>query len=212
MESTSIKDLYFIMKISKLINLKYPLILASESPRRLKLLQQLGFSFTIQPANVDEDNLEDGLHPAEHVSQLAERKARAISNITKEKSIIIGADTIVVLDGNIMNKPRDKDHAFEMLKILSNRTHIVYTGIAVVESVSNRTIIRHEKTDVTFRELTDDEIATYVDSGSPMDKAGAYGIQDDFGAVFVSHIEGCYYNIVGLPLQLLYVTLRDFLK
>jgi septum formation protein len=116
----------------------------------------------------------------------------------------------VVIDDMILNKPSDPEDAFRILKILSGNTHKVYTGLSIVESVSQNWITDFQTTEVTFRELSDEEIWLYIEGGSPMDKAGAYGIQDDFGALFVSHINGCYYNIVGLPVQLLYMMLKRF--
>ena len=198
-------------KITELLNLNVPFILASKSPRRRRLLTQLGFEFGIMPAEIDEDDI-DINDPAEFVTSLALAKAETIAAKLDEKAVILGSDTTVVIDGKMINKPADKDEAFRMLKTLSGRTHTVYTGIALVESVSGRFVTDLQKTDVHFRELDDDEIKAYIDTGSPMDKAGAYGIQDDFGAVFVDNIEGCYYNIVGLPLELFYRKLKEFLK
>jgi septum formation protein len=111
-----------------------------------------------------------------------------------------------------LNKPTDEEDARKMLRTLSHNTHTVYTGIALIEARSDKRMVTLQKTEVTFRELDDEEIAAYVATGSPLDKAGAYGIQDDFGAVFVSNISGCYYNIVGLPLELLYTTMKRFIK
>jgi septum formation protein len=111
-----------------------------------------------------------------------------------------------------LHKPKDCNEAFEILKNLSGRTHQVYTGITLINNYSQKIINEYSKTDVTFRELSDDEIYAYIESGSPMDKAGAYGIQDDFGAVFVRHINGCYYNIVGLPIELFYRMLKESLQ
>jgi septum formation protein len=123
---------------------------------------------------------------------------------------IIGADTIVVLDGEMLGKPNDRVEAVDMLKRLSGRTHTVVTGIALVEVPSGRNTVEVESTKVTFREIPEEEIREYVDGGSPLDKAGAYGIQDDYGAVFVTRIEGCYYNVVGLPLARLHTMMRRF--
>ena len=201
-----------MMKISDLLNLHKPLVLASASPRRKKLLEQLGFEFEIMTANIDENDMPLDTNPADYAMRLAKMKAQDVAYELKYPAVVLGADTIVVLDGKILNKPDDPEHAKQMLRTLSNNTHTVYTGIAVVESISDRQSVKVQKTDVTFRELGNEEIDAYVASGSPMDKAGAYGIQNDFGSVFVSHINGCYYNIVGLPLELLYKTLAEFLK
>jgi septum formation protein len=139
------------------------------------------------------------------VRELSQRKALYIrEEIGGAKAIILGADTIVVIDGQILNKPSDPEHAFMMLKQLSNRMHEVFTGITIVESHTGKIKSEVQRTEVYFRELQDQEIWDYIASGSPMDKAGAYGIQEDYGAVFVSKINGCYYNVVGLPLEKLY--------
>ncbi len=124
-----------------------------------------------------------------------------------ENGIIISADTIVVLETEILGKPRNESEAKKMLKKLSGKTHTVYTGFAVHNSINDKTITDYEKTLVTFRKLGGKEIENYVKTGSPMDKAGAYGIQDDFGAVFVKKINGDYYNVVGLPIAGLYMNL-----
>ncbi len=126
--------------------------------------------------------------------------------ITPE-GIIITADTIVVIKGKVIGKPKDKKEAEKILKTLSGRTHTVYTGFSVYNSLNGKTITDYEKTFVTFRKLAVHEIREYIAGGSPMDKAGAYGIQDDYGAVFIKKINGCYYNVVGLPLTKLYQTL-----
>jgi septum formation protein len=200
-----------MLNIAKLINLDKPFILASQSPRRQKLLRQLGFDFEVLPADIDEDDFSDGIDPVQHVKELSLKKAEFIAKQIGKPSLVLGSDTIVVLNGTILNKPTDKQDAIRMLNILSGNTHIVYTGIALVDSETMKNKVSVQKTEVTFRTLTQDEIEAYVETGSPLDKAGAYGIQDDFGAVFVSHIDGCYYNIVGLPLELLYSTMKEFL-
>jgi septum formation protein len=124
--------------------------------------------------------------------------------------LYIGSDTIVVLGNEILEKPADSKDAAKMLQKLSSNTHTVYTGVALFDSANKKEDIRYEETKVSFRQLNAKEIDAYISTGSPMDKAGAYGIQDDFGAVFVNRIEGCYYNIVGLPLQLLYKMLMEY--
>jgi len=195
-----------------MLTLPYPLILASGSPRRKVLLHQIGLNFTVQPSNVDESLIAtDGAHPEEFVRHLALLKAQDAARAIDAQSIVLGADTIVVLNDQILGKPVDSDDAARMLRSLSGKTHTVYTGIALVDSQSYRSVTAVQHTDVTFRELSDAEISDYVASGSPLDKAGSYGIQDDFGAVFVEHIVGCYYTIVGLPLELFYRTLRAFI-
>jgi len=183
-----------------------PIYLASKSPRRRKLLKQLGLNFKAFSVDLDEEIL-DGEHPTQTVKRLALHKMEEAKKKIEE-GIIITADTIVVLNKEIIGKPKNKKDAEQILKKLSGNTHTVYTGFAIYNSKKNQTVIEYEKTLVTFRDLTLKEIKDYIASGSPMDKAGAYGIQDDFGAVFVSRINGCYYNVVGLPLSKLYSSLQ----
>jgi septum formation protein len=186
------------------------LYLASSSPRRAQLIKLLGAKHVvISPTDVNETH-DGNLAPAEYVRQLAIDKAKALIPKLSEHGIIIGADTTVVLENAILGKPNDAQDAKAMLRRLSGNTHIVYTGVALVDSATDKDHSFVEKTFVTFRELSDNEITEYVASGSPMDKAGSYGIQEDHGAVFVSRIEGDYYNVVGLPLCSLYLALRDF--
>lgn len=199
-----------MVHLNDLLKLPLPLVLASQSPRRRALLEHVGFSFTSVVPDVDEDAVLTTLPPATYVQELAVRKARRGAMLCTTPSIVIGSDTTVVLDGAILNKPVDADHARQMLSTLSGRTHTVHTGLALVQQERGRVFTTSTSTDVTFRILDADEIAAYVAGGSPLDKAGAYGIQDDFGAVFVRHIHGCYYTIVGLPLETLYTSLRSF--
>lgn len=184
-----------------------PIILASASPRRKKLLEQINLKFKTLSVNLDERQLPKE-KPFRMVKRLAEEKLQlALQKIAH--GIIITADTIVVLDGKIIGKPKDEIDAVKILKKLSGRKHTVYTGFAVFNTITNKKICSYEKTFVQFRKLTNEEISLYVDSGSPMDKAGAYGIQDDFGAVFIQSISGCYYNVVGLPLSRVYHALKE---
>jgi septum formation protein len=145
--------------------------------------------------------------PVENAKVLAHRKAECVAG-HHTNAVILGADTIVAVDGAMLGKPQDASDAAMMLKRLSGRTHTVVTGFALFDRPTGRVIVDAEETRVTFRELPEDEIEEYVAGGSPMDKAGAYGIQDDYGAVFVTRIEGCYYNVVGLPLARVYAALR----
>lgn len=196
--------------IPSVLHLHLPLILASKSPRRRQLLEQLGLIFSVIPADIDELSMPLDIPPAEYVQALARYKAEAVAGLLgNQPTLVLGADTIVVIDGKILNKPLDDREAYTMLKSLSGRTHTVYTGIALTNAHTMHTITSLQTTEVTFRVLEDDEIYGYIATGSPMDKAGAYGIQDDFGAVFVSNIRGCYYNIVGLPLEMVYRMLRS---
>lgn len=186
-----------------------PLILASQSPRRVQLLRQIGWNPIVMPCDVPEV-FDPAKSPAANAKELALKKALCVARELKT-GVIIGADTIVVLDGEMLAKPEDKEDAVRMLKRLSGRTHTVNTGVALAEP-SGRNLVDVEATEVTFREIPEEEIREYVDGGSPMDKAGAYGIQDDYGAVFVTRIEGCYYNVVGLPLARLYQMMNKFLN
>ncbi len=182
-----------------------PIFLASGSPRRKKLLHQLNLKFEVLPVDIDESR-KGSETPVKMVKRLAvEKLSRARKQV--DTGIIISADTIVVLDAEILGKPRTEAEAKKMLRKLSGKTHIVYTGFAVHNSVNDKTITDYEKTLVTFRKLGEKEIDNYIKTGSPMDKAGAYGIQDDFGAVFVKKINGDYYNVVGLPIAGLYMNL-----
>lgn len=201
-----------MLRLNDVLRLPRPLVLASQSPRRQALLRHIGFEFDVVVPNVDEDAVPTTIPPESYVMQLAEAKARRGAELVSQASIVIGSDTTVVLGNTVLNKPVDHDDAVRMLTMLSGRTHTVYTGISLVDSATGRCITTSRHTHVTFRHLDADEITAYVESGSPLDKAGAYGIQDDFGAVFVSHVEGCYYTIVGLPLELLYTTLRVFAR
>lgn len=199
-----------MLKISELLDLKVPIVLASASPRRKHLLESLGFEFTIQASNFDEESMEY-LSPENYVQELAYQKAKNIAENLSYPAIVIGADTTVILDNKMLNKPSNPEHAYQMLSMLSDNWHYVYTGISIVDSTSKKYIKSYVQTKVHFRKLDDKEIWAYINSGSPMDKAGAYGIQDDFGALFVSRIEGCYYNVVGLPLEHFYEKLKEFL-
>jgi septum formation protein len=186
----------------------HSLILASRSPRRQQLLRQIGLQFDCIPSGVEE--IIDGtVTPAEHVTILAERKARDVA-LRLSGGIVIGADTIVVHEDEIIEKPADAADAVRMLQRLSNQKHEVFTGYSLVEAGSERVLTRFVRTHVWFRRLSTDEIVSYVESGSPMDKAGAYGIQDDFGAVFVRRIIGDFYNVMGLPLCDFYCAYRRF--
>ncbi|HEY8341508.1 MAG TPA: Maf family protein [Calditerricola sp.] len=177
-----------------------PLVLASGSPRRRELLAQLGLSFEVRPSDVDE-SLEPETAPAQAVETLALRKARAVAAECSE-GLVIGSDTVVVIDREILGKPRDAKEAEAMLRRLAGRTHRVYTGLAVVDAETGACRVGHSVTAVRMSALTDAEIRRYVATGEPMDKAGAYAIQG-IGATLVTHIEGDYFTVVGLPLFLL---------
>ncbi len=186
-----------------MLRLRVPLVLASRSPRRRDLLTRLGVPFSVHPSEAEE-TLPPGASPGEAVRLLAQHKAEAVAPDHPE-ALTLGADTLVVLGETVLGKPADEDAAAAMLRRLSGRSHIVYTGLALAHA--GRTVTAHEATEVRFAALTEAEIAAYVATGSPLDKAGGYGIQDDLGALFVEGIQGDYYNVVGLPLHRLYRTL-----
>ena len=188
-----------------MINFNQQIFLASKSPRRRKLLKQIGLKFKSFQVDLHEE-IFDGEHPVQTVKRLSLHKMKEAAKKVNN-AIIITADTIVVLDHEIIGKPKDEKDAFKILSKLSGRTHEVYTGFAILNQKTKKQIVSYEKTKVTFRILSKNEIVDYIKTGSPMDKAGAYGIQDDFGAVFVEKINGCYYNVVGLPIQKLYKVL-----
>jgi septum formation protein len=174
------------------------------------LLKQLGLKFSLRPSTVEEV-IDPRRSPAANARLLALAKARDVSNRVR-LGIVIGADTIVALGNTMLGKPKDRRDARRMLKLLSGKEHIVYTGFALVDAESGRYVAKVEKTRVRFRQLSDAEIRRYVASGAPMDKAGAYGIQDDHGAIFVDKVNGCFYNVVGFPLTRFYLTLQEFLR
>jgi septum formation protein len=184
-------------------------ILASSSPRRQQLVRQMGADFMIVTPDVDE-RLIPGESPEQMVERLSLEKALAVHH-GRDAGVVLGSDTVVVLDGDILGKPADAADARRMLARLSGRMHTVFTGFALLDVGTGRRVVSHERTDVTFRELGEEEIVRYVESGSALDKAGAYGIQDDFGAVFIERIAGDYYTVMGLPLARVYVELRAML-
>jgi septum formation protein len=184
------------------------LVLASQSPRRQELLQSLGLDFLVVPAGINENSIQ-GRTPAELAEATAYAKARWTSAQVGE-AIIIAADTIVVLDeGEILGKPKGQGEAIEMLSRLSGKGHRVITGVAIMDSENGQESVFHETTQVFFRRLSPTEIERYVATGEPLDKAGAYGIQGK-GALLVDRIDGCFFNVVGLPLPKLGQALLDF--
>jgi septum formation protein len=171
-----------------------PVVLASASPRRRELLRLVGIEHTVIPADIDETR-PPGEAPAVYAERLAREKAGAI---VRDDAVVIGSDTIVVVDGDVLGKPRDREQAVAMLRRLSGRAHVVMTGVAV--AWRGRISSGVEEVGVTFRALDDDEIRRYVETGEPMDKAGAYGIQG-FGATIVDRVDGDYFAVMGLPLN-----------
>lgn len=186
------------------------IVLATASPRRHHLFKQVGIPFLVDPADIEEIIPENG-SPDHIVRDLAQQKGNCVAKRHTD-SLILSADTIVVLEGQILGKPENPAHAISMLRSLRGTTHQVFTGVSCILVDKNGTLIRSfsfaEKTNVTFSALSIIEIEQYVASGTPMDKAGAYGIQDDFGSLFVKRIEGDYYNVVGFPLNLFYETIK----
>ncbi len=188
-------------------SLQFPFILASNSPRRKEILTQAGFQFSVLPSDVDES------FPAEMKAQevpvmLAERKAKALLD-TCENSLILAADTVVILDNEILNKPVDKQDALQMLKKLSGKTHEVVTGIALASPQGIVTVA--DSAFVTFRELANWEMEWYVRGGSSLDKAGAYGVQDFIGMAGIEQLNGSFYTVMGLPIYHVYQLLKPFI-
>jgi len=177
------------------------LVLASASPRRAELLRQAGINFTIMnPAIIEEMTLSD--NPAEMVVNIAQKKALAVTRRLKG-GFVLAADTVVVCNEQVLGKPGDRDEARRMLKMLSGNEHNVFTGLALYDIAAASCETGFSKTRVWMKPLKNRHIDVYVKSGEPMDKAGAYGIQGK-GALFIDRIEGCYFNVVGLPLSLLF--------
>ena len=172
------------------------IILASKSPRRQELMRLLGLEFTIRTADVDE-TMDPTRPPEQEVVRVGGLKAQKIAETAQPEDIVVAADTIVVVDGAVLGKPKDEEDAFRMLRLLSGRGHEVMTGLNVwhAGTLHQQAVI----TQVHFRPMTDAEIRAYIATGEPMDKAGSYGIQG-YGAIFVDHLEGDYFSVMGLPL------------
>lgn len=177
------------------------IILASASPRRSELLTAIGVEFEVAPSQVPEHPIPDEA-PPDYITRLARAKVIAVAR-KREGGLVIGADTIVVLDGQLLGKPKDEEDAEQMLRKLSGRWHAVMTGVALYDVGTRREVADYEKTLVRFAQLSEREIGWYVKTGEPMDKAGAYAIQG-YGGLFVEEIAGNYSNVVGLPLPLVY--------
>ena len=180
------------------------IILASSSPRRRELLSMIGLDYRIETSG-EEEIQPLGLSPAEYVKTLALQKAQPVANL-HPKDCVIGADTIVYLEGDILGKPHTPEVAKAYLRRMQGKQHVVYTGVAVLRN--GAVDVRHCETRVTFAPMTEREIETYVATGEPLDKAGAYGVQGP-GGVFVDRVEGNYFNVIGLPLPMLYRMLID---
>jgi septum formation protein len=183
------------------------IILASSSPRRQEMLRNLGLDFTIHPSGADE-SVDDGLKPAAIVELLAERKAADVASYYKE-GLVIGSDTIVVLEGKVLGKPKDEQDAFTMLSSLQGTSHSVFSGLAIIDAGTGKRKTGYVETKVTMREVTSEEIRQYIATQEPMDKAGAYAIQG-LGSIFVEGIVGDYFSVVGLPVRLMADYLKQF--
>ena len=185
----------------------YNIILASQSPRRQQLLKDMGFDFKVIVTDVDE------IYPPtmpvfEIPVYLAEMKANALSKEIKENTLIIAADTIVTIDNDVLGKPKDEADAFNILRQISGRKHQVITGVCLKSALKQKSF--YAESNVYFRDLSDEEIKYYITNYKPYDKAGAYGVQEWIGYVGIEHIEGSYFNVMGLPTQMLYKELISF--
>jgi septum formation protein len=188
-------------------SLQYPFILASNSPRRKEILTQAGFQFSVLPSDVDESFPSD-MKAQEVPVMLAERKAKALLE-TCAGSLILAADTVVILENEILNKPLDKQDALQMLTKLSGKTHEVVTGIALASPQG--IITAADSAFVTFRELANWEMEWYVRGGSSLDKAGAYGVQDFIGMAGIEQLNGSFYTVMGLPIYRVYELMKPFI-
>lgn len=184
------------------------IVLASASPRRRELIEKYNLKIEIVKSTIEE-KIAQGELPEQVAMSLAYEKAYDVSKAFHDEEIIIGADTIVVFQNEILGKPKDYEEAFNMLKILSGRAHCVITGIAIVKANTNVKVVDYEKTSVVFKSLTDEKIQRYLNTGEYKDKAGAYGIQG-YGEILVEKIEGCYSNVVGLPMPKLEMLLEKY--
>jgi len=188
---------------------KYPIILASGSPRRKQLLEQIDLEFEVVPSQIYED-FSLNLSPTDFVEYYAQEKAKDVANSYSDKWVI-GADTIVVCESHILGKPKNEKDSFQMLKRLSGNTHQVITGVSIQNIKQDISESFHERTNVTFNTLSDNIINYYIETYEPFDKAGSYGIQDWF-SVCVNRIDGCFYNVMGFPLSSFYSHFIDLLE
>ena len=186
------------------------LILASKSPRRQQLMRELGLEFDIRANGDDEELYPDGLSMTEIPVYLAQHKAIPLAASLRDNEILITSDTIVWCNWQVIGKPKDKEDAFSILSLLSGNMHTVVTGVCLTSTKASSTFFA--TTNVYFRKLADEEILYYIDRYKPFDKAGAYGIQEWIGYIGVERIEGSYYNVMGLPVQTLYLELQKFVN
>jgi septum formation protein len=183
------------------------LVLASSSPRRQELLHKAGFEFEVRPSTAEEVRRSDE-NAEDFARRAAREKSLGVAVFSPPDSLVLGADTVVVINGLTLGKPSDRDDAARMLRLLSGATHRVVTAVCLVRPPGEMLAVAHETTTVKFRHLEEEEIQDYVGSGEPLDKAGAYGIQG-LASRFVTRIEGCYFNVVGLPIPLVYEILKN---
>ncbi len=190
-------------------NLKpYKVILASKSPRRQELLRGLGIDFKVKTLSDVSEDYPSNLSALEVAKYIAREKAEAYEPFLMDKELIITADTVVVVDDEVLGKPVDRQEAKAMLCKLSGKTHQVITGVCIL--TQDKQVLFDASTDVTFAKLTDEEINFYIDTYSPFDKAGAYGVQEWIGYIGVEFMQGSYFNVMGLPVQKLYTELKLF--
>ena len=184
-------------------------ILASKSPRRVEILEKIVKEFEVVQSNFDENTIDFKGDIEKYVKDLSRNKAIEVSKRLNEPSIVIAADTVVFQDGKVLEKPKNEEDAFSMLSSLSGNTHKVYSGICLINTYDDTVVTDCDCTEVRFSELNPRQIRNYINSGEPMNKAGAYGIQG-LGGAFVEGIKGCYYNVMGLPLNKLYKALENY--
>lgn len=195
------------MLLAKLSNFK--LILASKSPRRQFLMQEAGFKFTVEVKDEIPEDFPTDLKQEKIALYLAEHKSKSFGKIDSDNTIVITADTIVWVNNEVINKPESREDAIKMIETLSGNEHFVYSGVCIRSNKKQKSF--YICTSVKFKKLTNSEIAYYVDNFKPFDKAGAYGIQEWIGYIGIEKINGCFYNVMGLPVQRLYEELDKFI-
>ena len=189
--------------------IKKKIVLGSQSPRRSYLLEQMGLEFEIRTQDAEEI-FPEAMHPEDVPAYLARLKAKELESTIQEEEVLITADTVVIIDKKVVGKPTDAAHAFEMVKNLSNKVHKVVTGVTITDK--KESISFSETTYVVFRRIADGDIKHYLHEYKPFDKAGAYGIQEWIGIIGIDKIDGCYYNVMGLPTSRLYLELNKFVN
>lgn len=187
---------------------EYKLILSSNSPRRKELLVGLGLPFDVRLIDDIDESFPQDLNPLEVAAFISQKKAAAYKRTLHSQEVIITADTVVLCSGQILGKPRNEEDAHRMLRMLSGKVHQVVTGVTILSTEKEKTF--SVVTDVTFKELTDEEITYYIHTYQPFDKAGAYGIQEWIGYVGVTQLQGSYFNVMGLPVQRIYEELKSY--